>query len=76
MAQAPAMAVVVLLAKGKVDVSVVAADRNFTAADVKSVLNMGVDEVTAQLVLQQLQQDSEIPPEGLPELEETNANPE
>ena len=67
-AYTPSVAVTVLYARGKVKVTAVTTDR-ITPEDVKFVLNLGVDEVTAQLVLQRLQQGgAEEPPEGLPEL--------
>ena len=54
--RAPAAAVTVLFAKGQTKVTVLSTGE-ITADDVKFILQKGVDEITAQIVRQQLAQE-------------------
>ena len=65
-AQLPAIAVTVLLSKGKVQLSVAGGER-IGPEEVKQVLNLGVDEVTASVVRNQFEQNAK-PQQEPPEL--------
>lgn len=60
------MAVTVLFAQGKTQLTIVGTARA-TPEDIKFILQQGIDEITAQVVRQQLQAESgEQEPEGVP----------
>ena len=64
--QAPTVAVTVLFAQGKTQLTIVGTARA-TPEDIKFILQQGIDEITAQVVRQQLQAESgEQEPEGVP----------